>query len=303
MIIFLLIVIIFFHQQFNYYRKTFNYLKNKHYSNNEIKIIFKYLNKKEINKILLIPEKINHLNDYLNNNDFVFNHLERYLNYEKININLNYEKIIKIVNMFLDYEFYEKITIITNPDNLSILVNKYYHLTKDYVPNDLVPVISNCSINQDILVREEVKKAFEEMCTDLRTLNLTIKITSGYRSFETQQTLYDYYLNKKGPQIANLYLAKPGHSEHQTGLAVDVYNGFTSYLNFNYTKEYRWLKNNAHQYGFIVRYPKDKKDITGYEYEPWHLRYVGQKIAAYIYNNQLTLEEYYAEKQYQKNKY
>ena len=128
------------------------------------------------------------------------------------------------------------------------------------------------------------------MQADAKALGLNIPLVSGYRSYETQEKLYNKYVKKDGEKKANTYSAKPGESEHQTGLAFDIGSVDRSFAN---TIEAKWLAENAYLYGFIIRYPKDKEEITGYNYEPWHLRYVGQELAKYLKKNNLTLEEYY----------
>ena len=115
---------------------------------------------------------------------------------------------------------------------------------------------------------------------------------STFRSSDYQDKLYNNYCLEKGIEYADMCSAKKEHSEHQTGLAVDVSDKNGDYDNFINTKEFEWMKNNAYKYGFILRYPKYKTDITGYMYEPWHYRYVGINIARYIYENNITLEEY-----------
>lgn len=154
-----------------------------------------------------------------------------------------------------------------------LLVNKTYGLPKDYDPK----------------VNKEAKKALESMQADAKVLGLKIPLVSGYRSYITQENLYNKYVKKDGEEEANTYSAKPGHSEHQTGLAFDVGSVERSFAN---TDEAKWLEENAHLYGFIVRYPKDKTDITGYIYEPWHIRYLGKDNAKKVYESGLTLEEY-----------
>lgn len=300
-LLFIIIISFFFNHNYNKNINYINYLKRTGYRDDEIKIIFRYLNKEEINKFNTKSEKIDYINNYITDDYFFFDYFDRYIKHKKQKQSLDYKDIISQVNMFLDYEFYQKIIMITDQESLSVLVNKYYRLDENYIPNDLVPVDLKCAINKNLLVRKEAKKAFEEMCTDMRALNLTIKIISAYRSYQAQQILYDNYINKEGQKAADTYSAKPGHSEHQTGLAVDIYNGIMNYTNFNYTDEYKWISNNAHQYGFIIRYPKDKEHITGYKYEPWHLRYVGKELATYLYHHHLTLDEYHAQKLYKRN--
>lgn len=154
-----------------------------------------------------------------------------------------------------------------------LLVNKTYHLPKNYDPK----------------VNKEALKNLKKMQADAKALGLNIPLVSGYRSYETQEKLYNKYVKKDGENKANTYSAKPGESEHQTGLAFDIGSVDRSFAN---TIEAKWLAENAYLYGFIIRYPKGKTDITGYIYEPWHVRYLGEKKAKDVYLSGLTLEEY-----------
>ena len=108
--------------------------------------------------------------------------------------------------------------------------------------------------------------------------------------------LYDNYVATDGKEAADTYSARAGYSEHQTGLAVDIYNKVLPYTSFEETEEFTWMQENAYKYGFILRFPKDKTNITGYQYESWHYRYVGKEVAKEIHENNLTLEEYLAKK-------
>ena len=116
-----------------------------------------------------------------------------------------------------------------------------------------------------------------------------IPLVSGYRSYELQKTIYNNYIDIYGQAATDTFSAKPGHSEHQSGLAMDVGKIDDNYGN---TSEGKWLALNANKYGFIIRYPKGKEHITGYKYEPWHIRYLGVDIATKVYSSGLTLEEY-----------
>ena len=142
---------------------------------------------------------------------------------------------------------------------------------------------------------KKAKEAFEQMASDAKKESLSIIAMSAYRSYDYQVNLYNNYTKTDGKEKADTYSGRPGYSEHQTGLAVDVYNGKTKYTEFHNTKEFTWMQNNGYKYGFILRFPKDKTKETGYEYESWHYRYVGVDIATYIHNNNLCYEEYYAE--------
>lgn len=174
-----------------------------------------------------------------------------------------------------------------------ILVNKENKLDNNYAPLNLVKTKSEYKDN--IYLEEKTYEQFQKLQNEALKYGYQIDIASGYRDYNYQEKLFNELVLEKGYNYAYKYIAKPGHSEHQTGLALDIviYEEDKSYIehdieNLNATK---WLHQNAHHYGFILRYPSDKEEITNYSYEPWHLRYVGQ-LATYLYNNNLTLEEY-----------
>lgn len=160
-----------------------------------------------------------------------------------------------------------------------LIVNKEIPLPEDYNPG----------------MQEEAENAYLRMFEDAAAEGLNFELVSGYRSYDYQAELYNNYVARDGKEAADRYSAEPGHSEHQTGLAIDVGSYDSAVLlqtSFEYTPEFEWLEVNAHKYGYIIRYMKGKEDITGYMYEPWHLRYVGDK-ATDIYESGLTLEEYF----------
>ena len=141
---------------------------------------------------------------------------------------------------------------------------------------------------------EEAANAFESLSKNASKENYKIIAMSTYRSYEYQVDLYNKYVKSDGKDAADTYSGRPGNSEHQTGLAVDVYNQTETYTNFEKTEEYDWMQENAYKYGFILRFPKGKENETGYEFESWHYRYVGKDIAKYIHKHNITLEEYIA---------
>ncbi|MGN0606573.1 MAG: D-alanyl-D-alanine carboxypeptidase family protein [Oscillospiraceae bacterium] len=154
-----------------------------------------------------------------------------------------------------------------------LVANKSYPLPTDYDPG----------------VNEDAKKAFDEMQKAAFAEGLNLYISSGYRSYSTEKTLYDSYVLKDGQQVADTYAERPGYSEHQTGLAFDLN---TMDAAFGETDEGKWLAENCWKYGFIIRYPKGKEAITGYAYQPWHIRYLGPNVASSVYQSQLCLEEF-----------
>lgn len=177
--------------------------------------------------------------------------------------------------------------------NYLILVNKDNVLDKTYIPENLIDCGSK--YKKGILVNKVVYEQFEKMKKDALKCKYNIDIMSGYRDYNYQDKIYNRLILEKGFNYAFRCIAPPGASEHQTGLAIDicVYRNNNCYIEHEIDDmpEVKWLHNNAYKYGFILRYPYDKESITGYNYEPWHLRYVGEE-ANYLYRNKLTLEEY-----------
>ena len=235
--------------------------------------------------------------ELLNNIDkkidyFNYSYLDRYISYRYKNPNLSDIDVVTRVNIGLDKDFYTNTKESNLLNKTNILVNKYIYLPSDYIPNNLVTISSKYSTSNKMLVYE-AKEAFEQMAQDAKEQGYTIRAISAYRSYDYQKQLYDNYLSKDSIEIVDTYSARPGHSEHQTGLVVDIDNKEKNFENFENTKEFTWMKDNAHLYGFILRYPKDKENITGYTYESWHYRYVGKEIATYIKNNNITFDEYY----------
>ena len=179
-----------------------------------------------------------------------------------------------------------------------LLVNKAHPLSKEYIPEDLravhIPFVSTNPIEKTFL-RNEAAHALESLYLDACLQGLTIKGVSGYRSYDRQAFLYESYCSQLGEKEASRISAQPGMSEHQTGLAIDLSCHSINYeLNesFGKTKEGQWLSHHSYEYGFIIRYPQGKENITGYAYEPWHLRYVGIELASELYRGNHTLEEY-----------
>jgi len=240
----------------------------------------------KLNKLKNIDQKI----DYFN-----YDYIDRYIDYMNKNKSLSIEDVITRVNIGIDHDYYTNTKKSPYLNKSYILVNKYYFAGKSYVPNNLESIDENYARSGMKLVNY-AKDAFEKMCKDAEKEDLKIIAMSSYRSYIYQLNLYNRYLKEDGQMKADSYSARPGYSEHQTGLAVDVYNGVEDYTNFENTKEFEWMQKNAHKYGFILRFPKDKTDLTGYVYESWHYRYVGVKIATYIKENNLCFEEYYVKK-------
>lgn len=171
-----------------------------------------------------------------------------------------------------------------------LVVNKTYALPSSFVPqNPEVPVTSEWSTTS---LDKETMAAWRNLQKEAASKGLNIYIASGYRSYNTQNGLYNRYVAQDGKAKADTYSARAGHSEHQSGLCFDLNSIDDS---FQYTDEGKWVNENAYRYGFIIRYPEGKENETGYQYESWHLRYVGVDLAAKLYNNGnwITLEDYF----------
>lgn len=189
---------------------------------------------------------------------------------------------------------------------IDILVNKKNLLPRNYCPKNLVVTDQNENNfhkykdpNLKPMVRADIYPYIQLMINDAKRDGVEFIIDSGYRSYNYQRVLLDNLIKEKGAEAYTL-IALPGSSEHQTGLAIDIayyHNGVYDDNVKGEDKEAIWLANNSYKYGFILRYPKDKENITGFQYEPWHFRFVGLKLAEKLYKTNMTLDEYYSKKE------
>jgi len=191
---------------------------------------------------------------------------------------------------------------LTEPSSIWVVVNKKRPLTpQNYVPADLVtPDLAKRSniTGDEQQIRSGTAAELQRMFDAAKAEGINLNIQSGYRSYNFQSNLYGRYVREQGQATADTQSARPGHSEHQTGLAVDIGGTTNPSCNiaecFKDTVEGKWAAANAYKYGFIIRYPSNKTSITGYTYEPWHLRYVGTELAREMHDkNTETLEEFF----------
>lgn len=265
-------------------------LKEIGYNKSQIAEILK-LDKTYKNKIMSID-----YNEFLLNlfkEKYIINeNIDRYIEYQKNHEDIGTTEIVAIVNVNGDYDHYTHTTETNLDDDLLILVNKYNHLSDNYTPDDLENV-SNWYAYGTNQIREEVYDHFLDMFNDAKEEGLTLIITSGYRDYDVQKELYEEYQEIYGDEEADRVAARPGYSEHQTGLALDIVTYDVIMEEFEQTEEFKWMQENAYKYGFILRYPKGKEAITGYDYESWHYRYVGVEVAKEIHDLDITFDEYY----------
>lgn len=184
-----------------------------------------------------------------------------------------------------------------SPDSVQVLVNKHNPLNpRDYTPDDLRTVDAPHEF-ADAPLREEAAAAYEELHAAAAEEGIDLWATTAYRDGDFQKTLYEQRRLEDGPEAADRVSARPGHSEHQTGLAVDVADlqDRECYLRpcFGDSEQGQWLADHSHESGFVIRYPEGAEEITGFAYEPWHLRYLGTETAHEVHASGLTLEEFW----------
>ena len=214
--------------------------------------------------------------------------------YADANPKLSKEEVKKRVAMNLDKDPYTDMKPVPDTESMLQLVNKYYYLEPDYVPYDLAPV-SSSGENGIVYMRLEAAEAFEEMVAAAAEEGFILNACSAFRSYDEQNELFSNGEANYGLEYADAYWTRPGSSEHQSGLGVDIRmdNDFSDLDAVRYNEHYDWLLDHMADYGFILRYPDDKEDYTRIAPESWHLRYVGKDAAKEIYKNNWCLEEYW----------
>ena len=257
------------------------------YTIDEVKTIEKKVSIGNV-KNYLLDKKYDNLITFISSPYFKAEYISRYENYYLLHNDYSFDEITIYVNIGIDQEQYTNIKEIVDYKSITTLINKYNNLNKDAEFDDLINIeTAYATDNQKI--RSVAYTPLVNMINDAKKNNINLKVISSYRTYDKQEFLFNNSVNKNGINHALLYSAKPGHSEHQLGLAVDLN---TTDNNFENTKEYEWLKNNSYKYGFILRYPKGKEYLTGFAFEPWHYRYVGIDIATKIFEEDITFEEY-----------
>ena len=233
------------------------------------------------------------LQKHITESYYIKENAARYIEYIKKYPSLPPDTAIAYVNVNVDKGPYIQITEIIQPASILAMCNKNHMFPASYAPDDLIKVGGTSQS-----LRAEAAAAYEAMAAAMKEDGLRIIPYSGYRSYWSQATLYRTYALRDGAARADTYSARAGHSEHQTGLAIDVlhkwWGGSLTSARFENTKEYEWLMEHAHEYGFILRYPKEFSHITGYTYEPWHWRYIGVEDATRMKDEGIeTFEEYF----------
>lgn len=277
------------------YRQTYEYKLIEHgYTLEEAKKLVDFYKEDEILNSILLREKNTTIVELIQEKYYIHKNLERYLKYKDKNKDTTIKDVIAIVNVNRDYEFYEHDIPTDTSLGILINVNKYYTLPDDFEPIDISDISIRYSYNGNKMTKE-ANDAYVSMWNSAKNEGLTLIVNSSYRDLATQERVYNNIKASSGMKEADKVAARPGHSEHQTGLAIDVFEvGNQATSTFKDSPAYTWLKNNAHLYGFIERYPEDKEYLTGYSFESWHWRYVGIEVATKMYEENITFDEYYA---------
>ena len=222
---------------------------------------------------------------------YLHDRLDRYLAYIEKEGSSDLRSVVEHVNCDRDHEFYTDTIISDTTKGDLMLANKYYTI-EDYVPEDLVAIDSYYGLSA--YLDRDTYAAYTAMADAMMSEGIDVWITSAYRSYDSQVNIYNRYLETDPQDVVDTYSARPGFSDHQTGRVVDLIEPGGDLGSFEYTDAKAWLDEHAHEYGFILRYPEDKVDVTGYMYESWHYRYVGTEVAGYIHDTGITFDEYYA---------
>ncbi len=276
-----------------FYDKYYKNLIKLNYTYNQIISLMKYASIDDFQMLIDNNYSYSNIQPYLNINGITFKDINKYISLNKNPI----EAVLMTTYPFINSK--NQVTKeyqILQPEKIEVLIKKGFRLSKDYEPKELVtpniPIAPDCNNKK---LRKDAAEALEDMYQDALKKGYHLVLNSGYRSYESQLEIYEEYFRKYDKTTASKLVSKPGSSEHQLGLGVDLTSQSVIDKNrmvFGDSDEYRWVVKNAYKYGFILRYPKERCSFTGIANEPWHFRYVGKKIAKIIYDNDWILEDY-----------
>ena len=268
--------------------KNINTLIKRGYSNNHINIILSHGNDSDITEFAK-KDKVKYLEEFYYLDYAKIRYYDEYVEYSTTT-GEDEETTVLYINLGMDGEAYKDVEVV-DEFNHTMLVNKYRKLDENFEPYDLSDVPDEYSA-RELQASKMAIDAFIEMAKAAEKEDLGILINYAYRSYNTQVELCEEYKKLYGPSYVDKYIPYPGHSEHQTGLALDIRSKTTSV--FAESDEYDWVVENAYKYGFIMRFTNRGKNITGFKEEPWHIRFVGKTASEYIHKHRITYEEYYA---------
>ena len=269
--------------------KNINKLLEKGYSNSDVSIILTHGSEEDVIEFTK-RERVRYLEEFLDFPYAKIKYYDRYIAYTDETGEDEKTTVIH-VNLNMDKKEYED-AVTEDVFSYDMLVNKFHYLEEEFIPNDLIEISEEYRGGTEVvLANRTAVNAVIQMIESASIDGLELVVNSSYRSHADQIEIAEFYRKWYGDNYVENYIAKPGYSEHQTGLAFDM--GSKKSKTFADSKEYEWIIKNAHKYGFIARFTKRGQSITGYRSEPAHFRYVGKEIAEYIYKHNITFEEYY----------
>ena len=275
------------------YKKTDEYkLLNVGYNEDEIKVIKDKLTNDKIESLLKVKYNKNIIL-FIKEKYFIYKNLSKYLEYKDKNKDDTFTHIVAIVNTEANVEWLDNEKETDTSKNELMLVNRLYGLSKDYEPDDIVDVPVSISYN-GVKISKSILSSIKELISAAKDEGYIFVLSDGYRSYADQEKMFNNYKNNYGYEEADKNVARPGHSEYQTGISFQIVPYNKVFDKPRESEEYKWLKDNAYKYGFIFRYPEDKKDITLFDSYTWRLRFVGTTAASIIESEKISFEEYYA---------
>lgn len=275
------------------YKKTDEYkLLNVGYNEDEIKVIKDKLTNDKIESLLKVKYNKNIIL-FIKEKYFIYKNLSKYLEYKDKNKDDTFTHIVAIVNTEANVEWLDNEKETDMSKNELMLVNRLYGLSKDYEPDDIVDVPVSISYS-GVKISKSILGSIKELISAAKDEGYIFVLSDGYRSYVDQEKMFNNYKNNYGYEEADKNVARPGHSEYQTGISFQIVPYNKVFDKPRESEEYKWLKDNAYKYGFIFRYPEDKKDITLFDSYTWRLRFVGTTAASIIESEKISFEEYYA---------
>lgn len=275
------------------YRETREYkITSKGYTKEAYDVMVEKLSDANL-KYILKEDRIDYIKDIIEDKYYIDENFHEYISFYEQNSKWSFSDVVALVNVGAITAWYEGAVKADTSLKEKMLVNKFNVLDDTYEP-EVIKQFSSTYAYGEVSAEKTTYDAFIKMADAARKDGVTLILTSGYRTREKQTNVYEDMKSSKGEAYADEYAARPGSSEHETGLSLDIltYNAYTE--TFKETKAYSWLHKHAHEYGFIERYPEGKKYLTGYEAESWHYRYVGVNLAKKVKNEGITYDEYYA---------
>ncbi len=275
------------------YTKTYEYkLLNVGYTMEDVELILDKLS--DSKKDILLNKKYSSEElEFLKEKYFIFSHFDDYIKYREENDEYPNNEIVAIINTEANIDWFDNEKETDTSLNELMLVNRLYGLKEDYTVEDIVDVPTKYAYDGKKL-SNTLMDSLISLCEDAKEAGFTFVVSEGYRTFAEQQKLYNNYAESYSRSEADKYVARPGHSEYETGLSFDLEPYNKAFKDPKESEEYKWLLENAYRYGFIFRFNEDKEYLTKFQADTWRLRYVGSDAASMIKNEGICFEEYYA---------